>query len=60
MKRAFASMLLAAGISAFAYCALTPSERAPEAKVSALDITVALGFVGGGLLVARKNVASLR
>jgi hypothetical protein len=55
MKRAFASVLLAAGISALAYCAFTPSERSPHAKVGALDITVALGFVGGGLLVARRK-----
>jgi hypothetical protein len=55
MRKAFGIMLLAAGIAALTYGAFTPSARALEAKVGLLDVTVALGFVGGGLLVRRTD-----
>ena len=55
MRKALGIMFLAAGIAALAYGAFTPSARAPEAKVGLLDVTVALGFVGGGLLVRRTD-----
>lgn len=55
MRMAFAIMLLAAGIMALAYAGFTQSEQALDANVGPLDITVALGFVGGGLLVGRRK-----
>jgi len=55
MRTTFAIMLLAAGIVALAYGGYTYSEQTLEANVGPLDVTVALGFVGGGLLVGRKK-----
>jgi hypothetical protein len=54
MRRALGIMLLTAGIGALAFGAVTPSARAPGAKVGLLDVAVALGFLGGGRLVRRK------
>jgi hypothetical protein len=54
MRKALGIMLLTAGIGALAYGAVSPSARAPEAKVGLLDVTVALGFLGGGFLVRSK------
>ena len=55
MRKAFGIVLLTAGILAVVYGGLTPSERTHEANVGPLDITVALGFLGGGLLVGKKK-----
>jgi hypothetical protein len=55
MRKALGIMLVTVGIMAVAYGAFTPSERTHEANVGPLDITVALGFAGGGLLVGRKK-----
>jgi hypothetical protein len=55
MRTMFAIMLLAGGMLALTYAGVTHSEQTLEAKVGPLDATVALGFVGGGLLVARKK-----
>ena len=54
MAKMFAIVLLAAGILALAYGAVNYTEQAHEANVGPLDITVALGAVGGGLLVRRS------
>ena len=54
MTRVFASVLLAAGVLAVLYGGLTYTEQTHERNVGPLEITVALGFVGGGLLVRRK------
>ena len=53
MTKMFPIVLLAAGILALAYGALNYTEQTHEANVGPLDITVALGAVGGGLLVRR-------
>lgn len=55
MRKTFATVLLAAGILALVYGALNYTEQTHEANVGPLDITVALGAVGGGLLVRRKS-----
>ena len=55
MRTMFAIMLLVGGMLALAYGGLTYSEQTFEAKVGPLDAMVALGFVGGGFLVARKK-----
>jgi hypothetical protein len=56
MAKMFAIVLLAAGILALVYGALNSTEQTHEANVGPLDITVALGAVGGGLLVRRSLV----
>jgi hypothetical protein len=55
MRRTFAVTLLAAGILALAYLGFTDSAHTLEANVGPLDVTVALGFVGAGLLVGRRE-----
>ena len=55
MTRMLAIVLLAAGILALVYGGLTYTKQTHEANVGPLDITVALGAVGGGLLVRRKG-----
>ena len=54
MAKAFASVLLAAGILALVYGAFTYTEQTHEANVGPVEIMIALGFVGGGLLVRRR------
>ena len=56
MTKMFPIVLVAAGILALAYGAVNYSEQTHEANVGPLDITVALGAVGGGLLVRRTLV----
>jgi hypothetical protein len=55
MRTIFAIMLLVGGMLALAYLGFTHSEQTFEATVGPLDAMVALGFVGGGLLVGRKK-----
>jgi hypothetical protein len=54
MTKAFASVLLAGGILALAYGGFTYTEQTHEPNVGPLEIAVALGFVGGGILVRRR------
>jgi hypothetical protein len=53
LAKVFASLLLAAGISALVYGGFGHTE-AHDADVGPLEITVALGFLGGNHLLRRR------
>jgi len=54
MARVIGIVLLTAGVLALVYGGLSYAPQGPEVNVGPLEITVALGFVGGGLLARRK------
>ena len=55
MTNVLGVVLLAAGILALGYGGVTYTQQAPEPNVGPVEITVALGFVGGGLLTRRRR-----
>ena len=54
MARVIGIVLLTAGVLAVVYGGVSYTPQSHEVNVGPLEITVALGFVGGGLLVRRK------
>lgn len=54
MAKVIGIVLLTTGAMALVYGGVSDPPRSPEVNVGPLEITVALGFVGGGLLVRRK------
>jgi len=55
MTNVLGVVLLVVGILALAYGGVTYTPQAPEPDVGPVEITVALGFVGGGLLARRRR-----
>jgi hypothetical protein len=55
MRKVLGIVLLTAGVLALVYGGVSYTPQASEANVGPLEITVALGFVGGGLLARRKT-----
>ena len=54
MARVIGIVLVTAGVLALVYGGVSYTPQGPEVNVGPLEITVALGFVGGGLLARRK------
>ena len=55
MTRVLGIVLVTAGLLALVYGGVSYTPQSHDANVGPLEITVALGFVGGGLLVRRKT-----
>ncbi len=55
MTRVLGIVLLTAGIVALVYAGVSYTPQSHEVNVGPLEITVALGFVGGGLLARRRE-----
>ena len=54
MAKVIGIVLLTTGVLAVVYGGVSYTPQSPEVNVGPLEITVAMGFVGGGLLVRRK------